>query len=273
MNPLPLWSRWAAIQTQVAAAARVVLFLDYDGTLVPLADHPSQAILPSSLRRLLKQLASSAGVSVVIVSGRSLRELQRLVRLAQVAYVGNHGLELSDATLQHVHPSAHIHRALLKHLAIMLRRALKTIPGVWVEDKGLSLSVHYRNLDPRDALLVKNTFYSVLRPYQTARQIRVTLGQCVFEVRPPVRWNKGTAVGWLLARCEAKAPEVSVLPVYIGDDMTDEDAFEVLARRGVTVAVGPSNPLTKAQHSLQSPADVHQLLQRMLEARSHRNGS
>jgi hypothetical protein len=150
------------------------------------------------------------------------------------------------------------------------RALLASIPGAWVEDKELTLSVHYRRVAAGERLRVRHAFYQVVRSSQEQRRIRVTAGKEVFELRPPVRWTKGTMLSWLLTRQRALAGRASVLPVCLGDDATDEDAFEALGDRGITVAVGPSTPLTRARYRVESPEDVQRLLQLILSARTRR---
>lgn len=270
MSLRPLWPSWSAVRRRVVSAKHLSLFLDYDGTVVPLADHPSQARLPPAMKRLLQRLAGRPGVWVALVSGRSLADLKRMVGLAGLCYVGNHGLELQGPTLRYVNPVARATRPLLARLGQGLTQALASIPGAWVEDKALTLSVHYRRVTPGERLRVKHVFYQVVRPSQEQRRIRVTAGKDVFEVRPPVRWTKGTMLSWLLTRQRALAGRASVLPVCLGDDATDEDAFEALQDRGITVAVGPSTPLTRAGYYVEGPADVRRLLQLILAARARR---
>jgi len=265
--PRPLWPSWSPLRRRVASATHLSLFLDYDGTLVPLVDHPSRARLSPAMKRLLQRLAGRPGVWVALVSGRSLADVKRMVGLAGLCYVGNHGLELQGPALRYVNPVARATRPLLAHLGGRLTQALASIPGAWVEDKALTLSVHYRRVAAVERLRVRNAFYQVVRPSQEQRRIRVTAGKDVFELRPPVRWTKGTMLSWLLTRQRALAGRASVLPVCLGDDATDEDAFEALGDRGITVAVGPSTPLTRARYYVKSPADVQRLLERILAAR------
>ncbi|MBI4227562.1 MAG: trehalose-phosphatase [Candidatus Omnitrophica bacterium] len=263
----PLWSSWPALQRRVAAADRLLVFLDYDGTLTPIADHPSRARLSASLRRLLERLARRADIHVALISGRRLSDLKRMTGVPGLCYIGNHGLELESPACRYVNPGAQAARPLLRQIARRLRAAVRPIPGAWVEDKGLTLSLHYRAVLPQKALLVRNGFYEVLEPYLVQRRVHVTTGKQVLEVRPPVRWTKGTIVEWLLARCLASAGEASVIPIYVGDDDTDEEAFAALQDDGITVAVGPSTPLTRARYTVNTPADVRRLLQQLLEAR------
>jgi len=255
---------WPGLRRKIQRAGQIVLFLDYDGTLTPIVSHPSKARLPAETRRLLLSLSRQRGIWIALVSGRALKEIRRLVGLKGLCYVGNHGLELAGPKIRHVNPMARKSRPVLKRIAVSLRTELKKIPGAWVEDKGLTLAVHYRQVNPRKKLLVRSLFHEVVRPYGKKRQVRITEGKEVFEVRPPVRWTKGTAVTWLLARRRtlSRGP---VLPVVIGDDLTDEDAFKALGNRGITVAVGPSNPRTRARYGVASHLQVLSFLRRLLE--------
>lgn len=260
-----LFSAWPALRRKIQAAGQIVLFLDYDGTLTPIVGHPSKARLSLPAHRLLQELSRQRGIWIALVSGRALREVRRMVGLKNLCYVGNHGLELAGPKIRHVNPMARKSRPILQKVAASLRKELKKIPGAWVEDKGFTLTVHFRQVKPQEKLLARNIFHEVVLPYEKKKQVRVTAGKEVFEVRPPVHWTKGTVVNWLLARREAIAHEGPVLPVYIGDDLTDEDAFKTLGNRGITVAVGPSNPLTLARYVAAGPPQVLDFLRRLLK--------
>ena len=263
---------WPAILRRLQRAGQIVLFLDYDGTLTPIVSHPSKARLSPEARRLLRELSKQRGIWIALVSGRALKEIRRLVGLKELCYVGNHGLELAGPKIRHVNPMARKSRPLLKQIARKLEQGLRPIPGAWVEDKGFTLTVHCRQVESRRKLLVRNVFHGGVLPYEEKKQVRVTAGKEVFEVRPPVHWTKGTVVTWLLARREALGHGGPVLPVYIGDDLTDEDAFKALGDRGITVAVGPPNPLTLARYGVASHVQVVSFLQRLLKVWKEKSG-
>lgn len=267
--PKSLWLAWPSLREKIAGARELALFLDYDGTLTPIVKHPSRARLAAGMRQLLRKLAAQPGIWVALVSGRELGELRRMVRLPRLCYVGNHGLELHGPKMRYLNPVARRSRPVMRRIAGALRSEIRGVKGAWVEDKGLSLSAHFRGVEPAEKILVRNGFYRVVRPYQEKGRVCVTSGKEVFEVRPPVRWDKGRMVRWLLARREAMTGQ-EVLPAYVGDDLTDEDAFEALGRRGITVAVGPGTPLTRAGYVVRSPLEVKRLLELILEARRAR---
>lgn len=263
----PIRASWSSLKQQIASAERLFLFLDYDGTLAPIAGHPSKARLSARTRRLLKEFTHQPGICVALVSGRSLRDLKKMVRLPGLLYIGNHGLELQGPKLRYVHPVARESRPLLQGLARLLKKTLSSIPGVWVEDKGFTLSVHYRSVAPDRLLLVENKFFEAVGPSLEKQEVRVTEGKRVLEVHPAPRWTKGTAIHWLLTRCLAGAGAKRIFPIYIGDDQTDEDAFEALKGRGITIAVGSYLLSTQAEYTVRSPQDVHRFLRLILRAR------
>lgn len=263
---------WLEIRERVRTAGALALFLDYDGTLTPIVRHPSQARLVEGTRRLLRRLSVEEGVWVAVVSGRALEDVRRMTGVNRICYVGNHGLELEGPNLRYVNPMAKKCRPVLRRIAHRLKEAVSPIPGAWIEDKGFTLTLHFRQAAPAGKKLARGVFQGVVRPYREKKQVRITAGKEVFEVRPPVRWTKGTAVSWLLARQElaglARRAALSpgpVLPVYIGDDLTDEDAFRALGKRGISVAVGAGNPLTRAQYRVRSSSEAVRFLSRLLK--------
>ncbi len=260
----PLWSSGSAIQRQIESAKRLLVCVDYDGTLTSLRDHPSQVRLPQATRAVLERLARCRNIRVALVSGRRLRDLTASARIAGVCYVGNHGLELAGPGIRYTHPRARTTRPLLRQITQHLEAALQPVEGAWVEHKGLTLSVHYRNIPYGEEPLVRHGFDTVVQPYVRRRQVRVTTGKEVLEVRPPVQWTKGTAVRWLLARWRASAPGPRILPIYLGDDASDEDAFAAIGARGVTIVVGAAAHASQAQYRLHAPDEVQAFLEWVL---------
>jgi trehalose-phosphatase len=262
-----LWANSVSLLRHVASTKSLFLFLDYDGTLTPIADHPSHARLQAETKRLLKQSADLPGVWVALVSGRSLSDLKRIVGIRGLYYVGNHGLELEGPSLRYVNPVAQATQPLLKKIAGELKAALRPIPGAWVEEKGLTFSVHWRNI-PRT---LRRQFHRLVRrstaPLKAEGLIRVTRGKRVVEVRPPVAWGKGEMVTWILRRVIPRRSSAKPLVMYLGDDETDEEAFRVTNRcRGLSVRVGRRQSATKARWWVKNPLEVRELLTRIGEA-------
>ena len=214
-------------------ACRYLLGLDFDGTLAPLAGSPGMAELPRGNRLLLRRLVKLRRADVAIVSGRSLSDLKEKVRVDGLIYVGNHGLEIQDhAGRIWVHPQARRTAALMRRLARRLAQDVKDFPGVFVENKGLTLSVHYRRL-PR--YLSPSPIGEMMRLLVAAQshRVRLTSGKKVWEIRPRLDWNKGYAMRRLLG------PKVGEwVPILVGDDNTDEEGFKSLGPEAITVRVG-----------------------------------
>lgn len=253
-------ANWARLR-KAAEAERLLLLTDFDGTLAPIVRDASRADISSTTRRLLRALSRYPGVRAGVVSGRALSWLRQRVNVAGLIYVGNHGMEIEGPGLRFVHPLARRHTASLLRLARELRLALGEISGAWVEAKRLTLSIHWRAVLPRDVPAFHRLTRQVLAPWVLSRKIRLTTGKRVLEIRPPIDWDKGKAVAWLIARHRG-------LAWYLGDDRTDEDAFRAVNRlRGVSIVVGPRAAPTAAQWRLRSPYEVALLLNRLLRAR------
>jgi len=241
----------------------VMLFLDYDGTLTPIVRHPSFAKLSLTGKKLLRSLVRTEGIKTVIVSGRSLADMKDRMDIPGLIYVGNHGLEFEGPQIRYVHPMARASKKLLRQLAKKLAQSLKFFPKVFVENKALTLSVHYRQLSPSKVKKAKKVFLKTLRPYLRYAQIVFTRGKKVWEVRPPTRWNKGRIVLWLLARMVAHTA-TKFVPIYIGDDRTDEDAFKAIRRRGIGIKVTQKgNEVSHAGYYLRSTGEVFDFLRRL----------
>lgn len=263
-----LWAAWPLLERQVASGRNVLLVVDYDGTLTPIVDHPSKARLPRVVKVLLAQLARRPGVRVALVSGRCLSDLKRLVAVRGLYYVGNHGLELQGPGLRYVNPAARATRSVLKGIADELDTALRLTPGAWVEEKGLTLSIHWRNV-PQAALSgFRRLLARHIAPYLERGVIRLTRGKRVIEVRPPTDWDKGAGVKWLLRRLAGRGGVRRTTVVCLGDDRTDEDAFAVVNRAGgISVRVGGRARRTVARYRLKDPGEVGAWLGVLLRTR------
>ncbi|MGE5064633.1 MAG: trehalose-phosphatase [Myxococcales bacterium] len=248
-----------------------MLLLDIDGTLAPIAGRPSDAVVPPETRRVLEDLARTPGVQVVAISGRSAMDSRRLICLDDTWIIGNHGIEVAPpmgppVARSEVKPYAEqVAAAAVRADAIAQR-----IPGVIVEDKLWTLSVHYR--------LVRRDIVPELTKEVTAIAaelgLRVTMGKEVLELRPPVGINKGTAAVDLAATLGALDYTASLL--CAGDDRTDEDMFREVRRaqpRCVTVQVGDEaiGPATSAEFALPDPEAMRVLLEEILSLRRDRS--
>jgi trehalose-phosphatase len=261
---------WPALSRRLRGRP-ILLFLDYDGTLAPIASRPGLAVLPLERRRFLSALAEEPWLKGAVVSGRELKDVKRRVGARGFVYVGNHGLEIEKGREVWVHPAAALARARLRGAARKLRRLLGAVPGVSVEDKGFTLTVHYRLASAARLPEIEARLLKAIAPDLAAGKFSVRPGRKAWEVRPVVDWNKGSAVRWLLDGPFARVR--GGLPVYIGDDATDEDAFRVLRRRGLCVkrrSLETAGRPTAAQAHLDSVDEVFEFLRRLRDLRAER---
>jgi trehalose 6-phosphate phosphatase len=263
-----LFNSWQAFSADIRAASHVLLLSDYDGTLTPIVGRPRDAVLSPAVRDKLSALALKPDFSVGIISGRSLVELKYMVAIEGIYYAGNHGLEIEGPSLDYVSPDAEYAQATIQNLAGQLAEALENIAGVIVEDKGLSLSVHYRLVSEEEQADVAVIFKRVISSLADAGEIKITSGKKVFEVRPPIDWDKGKAVESIRRGIMSLLKLERLMTVYLGDDTTDEDAFSALHRpEAWSVYVGQELASSAADHFLDSTDEVEEFLSRLLELR------
>lgn len=245
-----------------------MLLSDYDGTLTPIVDRPELAGLGPGTRKLLETLSRRRDLSIGIISGRSLTDLKQMVGIAGITYGGNHGLEIEGPRLSYLNPAAQELRPALGALHQALSDALGLIAGVWVEDKGLTLSVHYRQADEARAGEIGDILEQKAGPLQASGKVWIAGGKKVYEVRPALAWNKGEVVALLASRWRQAMGSTSWLPIFLGDDLSDEDGFRAVARLdGISILVSETNGASAARYFLRSPAEVERFLGMVLEAR------
>ena len=259
-----VFSAWADISRRLGEARHVLLLSDYDGTLTPIVDRPELADLAENTRRILQALARQRNLTVGIVSGRALGDLYNRVRVRGIVYAGNHGLEIEGPGVSFVNPLAEDIRPVLRLLHQVLSRALSTMKGVLVEDKGLTLSVHYRLVEEEKAKEVWSIFDRIVGAARSVGKVRATSGKKVLEVRPAIPWDKGRAIALLQERYQKRFHKRKVLTIFLGDDTTDEDGFKVVEKGdGISIFVGEENTGSRARYYLRSPAEVQEFLARL----------
>lgn len=235
-----------------AASGRLLLGLDFDGTLAPIVPRPEDAALPADTRQLLQRLAARTDTLVALISGRALHDLRERAGMDDVYYAGNHGLEIEGPAVHRIHDTAVAARERLGNLARRLTDSVGTIPGAIVEDKGLTLSVHYRLVtDPEQARHVRDATHEIAAQEDG---LRITDGRKVVEIRPDVDWHKGRALRFLRETLTADCPDAPA--VFIGDDRTDEDAFRELRGDDCGIVVGDAPVDTAARARLESTLHV-----------------
>jgi trehalose 6-phosphate phosphatase len=239
---------------------RLVVLLDFDGTLAPLVSHPGEAAIPPATRAALDRLRAIPGVDLALVSGRALADLRERAALPGVVHAGNHGLEMAGDGWRWSHPDAAAARPMLDLVADEIAPTMDAIDGAWTEDKGLTLTVHHRLAPPASVPTLRSAVAAAVARHGG---VRMTEGKSIFEVRPDVDWDKGRADLFLLGRLR---PPAGAPILYLGDDVTDEDAFRALRAStwaGIIVAGAPRE--TAASCFVRDVEEVGGLLAAMAE--------
>jgi len=250
------------------AGRPLLALLDVDGTLSPIADRPEHAIVPAAMRHTLTALVRQSDTHVALLSGRSARDAARLVGVSGVWVIGNHGIEIAapnEPAVPRADVAEYVDR--ITEALVRCNAVADSAPGVVVEDKRWTLSLHYRLADRAIVPAISAHVASIAQ----ALGLRLTVGKEVLELRPPVDVNKGTAALQLAESLSALDLGASVL--CIGDDRTDEDAFRALRERqplAVTVFVGGYGDAvgTAAEFHVEDPDEVRALLETIVEQRS-----
>eukprot|EP00898_Chlorokybus_atmophyticus_P008644 jgi/Chlat1/8781/Chrsp90S08116 len=292
----------------------IAVFLDYDGTLSPIVPDPDKAFLSDAMRAAVREVAGM--FPTAIISGRGREKVSSFVQLGELYYAGSHGLDIArglprtsssesdvggssnssgfstpdrntdDSTDENncvLAQPALEHLALMHSMADQLSSAVKTIPGALVEHNTFTVSVHYRCVKKDEWAGVARAVQEIVAPH--AKEIQITHGRKVLEIRPRVAWDKGKALEFLLellgmlptssqssssmsSSSSSRGP-AEVHALYIGDDRTDEDAFKVLRKRGVGHGILVSTVVkeTAADFTLKDPSEVMLFLQKLVDCR------
>lgn len=251
---LPLSGHAATLLATIANTSQTLLALDYDGTLAPIVNHPDEARLPPAAAALLERLAASPRYRLAIVSGRSLHDLRRRITTPSIL-VGNHGLEIDGGGVSFLHEEAAALSDAIARACDDVERALGDAPGAFVERKGLSATVHYRNASPAQVPWIKQTVLAAVPPH--AATVFVKSAAKALELRPRVHWNKGLAVCLLIGHMSASRPGL----LAAGDDATDEDMFG-LAAHEISIKVGDAHA-TRARYHARTPAELLSFLENL----------
>lgn len=248
-----VWDQCAGLEAALEER-RLAVLLDYDGTLTPIVADYRRALLADAMRQTLSRLAEHSVVAVV--SGRDLKDVRKLVGLDSVFYSGSHGFELSGPDgWRHIHADAADYLPDLDRAEEVLEASLASVPGHALERKHFSLAVHYRQVDEARVGEVADAVDAVLAGN---RRLTRGLGKKVFELKPALPWDKGSAVSLLLEKLDMTGN--GDLAIYIGDDITDEAAFRVLRAPDVSIIVVDEDRATSADYALKDCDDVRRFL-------------
>lgn len=243
------------------AGRHLLLLCDFDGTLAPFNIDPRAVCLPEGAGAALGSLASYGDCSVGVISGRRLQDVRDRVTVPGDLYIaGFHGLEIHAPGESFIHPDASAAATTLHLLAARLGPELTTLPGVFIEDKDLSIALHYRDAAPGDRVVAESKFIAAAQSEVDAGRLRLLPGSYVVELLPATSWHKGSALEWIRTRVELL--HGPVFTVYVGDDVTDEDGFRAVGPDGISI--GASDRVREAQFRIDGPSAVELLLQSLL---------
>jgi trehalose 6-phosphate phosphatase len=226
------------------------LFLDFDGTLVEIAAQPDGVMVAPELPGLLTRLHDALGGAVALVSGRGLDDIDRLLGTPGIASAGQHGLERRDAGGRRI--TATIDQTALDEITRSLQPFVASHPGTRLEPKGMTVALHFRNAP--DAESDARAMVADLMG-RHGDGFHVQEGKMVLEVKP-----KGSSKGTVVEQFLTESPFAGRIPVFIGDDVTDEDGFRAVNRHGgLSIQVGTRLP-TDATARIASVTDLHRWL-------------
>lgn len=257
----PHWSELRnELRHWLQAQPRILIGCDFDGTLTPLVAHPDAAHLPAATRGVLQRLMSLPGVSLAFISGRSLADLQQRIAIPGALYAGNHGLEMTgpDGASMLVTGMAES-LPWLAEVRRTLTPRLASLPGAWIEDKHLTLSIHYRLVAQARHAEIERLVRHAL---PESAPLILRSGKCVWEIRPAIPWDKGCALRLLMHQQQVPASATA----FMGDDVTDGDAFRELPQ-GWAFQVG-NEQHHAARAFLRDPSDSAALLEWMADVRA-----
>lgn len=233
---------------------RFVFFLDYDGTLAPIVDDPDSAFMPPPIRAALSEIASR--FTTAIVTGRSKKKVMEMVQLDHLIYAGSHGFDIyaPDGRVSHRVASEYV--PVMKRAARDLQSLITRFPGTRVEDNFLSITLHFRHVHPSLNIQLVTAVDDIASRHGLHRHD----GKMVYELRPPHDWHKGKAVDYLLADLDLNRADI--IPIYIGDDISDESAFLAIQTRGFSIIVAEKSlsRCTSADFRLRDPFEVGKFL-------------
>lgn len=254
-KPLPALQNQQAIQDQIYGK-KLVIFLDYDGTLTPIVARPELAVLSEEMRQVLRRLSQRCPVG--IISGRFREDVEDLVQIPELYYAGSHGFDIHGPNLSMTPSEVKPLLPLVEKAFQRIAKATQGIGGCLVENKKYAITVHYRLVSPNEVPKIEKIVDEI---NQEEPGLRKTLGKKVFELRVNYPWDKGKALLYFLQALGLDGSHV--VPFYLGDDDTDEDAFAVLQERGVGIIVSESPQDSMAKYSVKTVSEVKDFLEQL----------
>lgn len=236
---------------------RLALLLDYDGTLTPIVAHPDLAKIPVQTKSVLERLSVMTGVFLAVISGRNVNNVKEMVGIRNITYAGNHGLEvLYPNGTRYVHQLPTEFNEQVRELIKKLEEKVVR-DGAWIENKGASLTFHFRATPENLKHEIEQTAHKIIED----ANFKVGKAHCALEARPKVDWNKGEVALLMLSKEYGENWHENVKVIFAGDDTTDEDAIRALKGNAATFRISSSlNVETSAEKLLSSTEAVLQML-------------
>jgi trehalose-phosphatase len=207
-----------------------------------------------------------------IITGRSLRQIKKLVTIPGILYAANHGIELEGPGTHFRSSEAKKARCNLWNVYMRLFTTLRHIEGVYLEDKGYTLSLHYRLVKKKnDVEYVKKAVTHVMQPYLDMKALSLNTGKMVYEILPPVKWSKATTIQWLLTNYFPLNVGGDSLLIYLGDDNADIEVFNTLKDEELTIFVGDPSATISADYFVHSPEEVRMFLEYLYKQKGASN--
>jgi alpha,alpha-trehalase len=244
---------------------RPAVFLDYDGTLTSIVDDPAEAVLSEAGRRAISRLARLC--TVAVISGRDLADVREMIGIDDLVVAGSHGFDIAGPGWTHQHEVGSGALPALAAAADEIERELGSVAGALVERKQFAVTVHFRRVDPAEHARFDDVVERVAHAHP---ELRRTGGKMIHELRPDIEWDKGRALRFLLDQLRLDTSDT--IPIYLGDDETDEDALAAVAADGIGIVVGADDRPTAASFRVDDPGEAIALLGELadvLEDRRH----
>ncbi len=245
---------------------RSAVFLDYDGTLAPITERPELAVMSPSMRDMVSELGKH--YTLAIVSGRDLSDIRNKIGMDDLIYAGSHGFEICGPDgffFQHVSKARF--DALLKDAKATIGKKLAALDGLLIESKKFSIAVHYRQVKKEDQPKCGTVINDILADNC---RLRLTRGKMVYEIQPDIEWDKGKAVLHILNSIGGEG--AGIYAIYVGDDITDENAFRDIKGMGIGIFTGNTDTshdrATAADYFVRDPNEVERLLQFFINNRN-----
>jgi trehalose-phosphatase len=255
----------AAVQAR-AAGRHLLVLTDFDGTLAEIAPTPGSVVLSDEVRHAMACLSRLSSVTFGVISGRRLEDVSSRLGVAAAFVGGLHGLEIVGPDCRFHHPSLDGVESAIVEVREKAARDLAWCPGVHLEDKVYALTCHVRLAPAELAERALEQFGALAEPYVAAGVLKAMVGRKALELLPAVVWHKGRALLWIRERVTDRLGE-PVVAMYLGDDRTDQDAFEALDDGDVAIGVGQRPLAEMIDWRLDGPPSVGRLFGRLCDAR------